>query len=112
MGAPGPSLLGTGDGSCTFLRAPIPERSNLTVQVCGEAALYPSQSGSTRAGRETGGLEVVELSPLQNGRARNGGDRVGVDGSPERLATSRMDARSVDGLIEIPGPQKRGCSVP
>ena len=33
-------------------------------QVRGETALHPSESCPSRTGREAGGLEVVELSPL------------------------------------------------
>ena len=45
---------------------------------------------------------MVEFSPLSDGSVRNGGDRVGVDSAPERLATARVDA------LYLPAPQKRG----
>ena len=72
-------------------------------EVCGEAALHPSQPGSSRAGGATGGLAVVELSPLPNGHARNCGDRIGLDSPTERLAASRVDARSPGRLLDLPG---------
>jgi hypothetical protein len=76
--------------------------------------LYPSQSGvpgartlcagveagPSRAGRATGGLAVVELSPPSNGRVRNCGDRIGLDGPTKRLGAARVDARC---LLDLPG---------
>jgi len=50
---------------------------------------------------------VVELSPLSDRPARNGGDRIGVDGSAQRLAVARVDALPAARLF-LPGPQKRG----
>jgi REP element-mobilizing transposase RayT len=54
----------------------------------GEVALYPSESGSARAGDKARGLEMVELSPRSDGYARNRRDRIGVDSARERLATA------------------------
>jgi len=48
-------------------------------------------------------VAVVELSPLSNGRARNYGDRIGLDSSAKRLATARVDARSPGCLLDFPG---------
>ena len=49
-------------------------------------------------------VAVVELSPLSNGRARNRGDRIGLDSSTKRLAAARVDARSPGCLLDFPGP--------
>jgi putative transposase len=64
--------------------------------------------GSSRAGGKARGLEVVELSPLSERYARNRRDRIRMDSLRERLATTRMDARSTVQRLDIPGPRKRG----
>jgi len=45
---------------------------------------------------------------LSNGHARNRRDRIGVDSHAERLAATRVDARSRARCLGIPGPQRRG----
>jgi hypothetical protein len=71
-------------------------------EVCGEASLHSPEPGPSRASREAGGLAVVEFSPLSNGRARNCGDRIGVDSTAERLAITRVDGRSPACLLDLP----------
>ncbi|MGB8261567.1 MAG: transposase [Terracidiphilus sp.] len=65
---------------------------------------------SVGSGRETGGVEVVERSPLSNGHARNRRDRIRVDSPRERLATARVDALPSVRLF-LPGPQVRGTGA-
>ena len=49
---------------------------------------------------------MVELSPLSNGRARNCGDRIGVDSPTKRLGVARVDAGCAGCLLDLPGPQR------
>ena len=90
-------------------------------EVCGEAALHPSQPGvpGTRtlcAGVEAGqarpryqarGVDLVKLSPLSNGYARYRGDRIGMDCLQQGPGTARVDARQA-ARFPFPGPQKLG----
>jgi len=61
------------------------QRSQLSA-VCGEAALYSSQSGGAGIVRTSGGLAVEQFSPLRNGPRGTGRDRVRMDGTKTRTS--------------------------
>ncbi len=56
---------------------------------------------------QTSRLEYFKLSPLSNGNARNRGNRIGMDGLRERLATACVDEQQT-ARFPFPGPQRRG----
>jgi len=74
-----------------------------------EGAPGPLRLG-TGNGREAGGLELVELSPQANARARSCADRIGGASESKRSVTARVDTLP-DVSLFLPGPQMQGTGA-